>query len=56
MPLKYVFRMVHIQNIAYISKVGIVHKDSRNANPNYVNLGDVSASNFNPQRLCLLYI
>jgi len=42
MPLKYVFRMVHIQNIAYISKVGIVHKDSRNANPNYVNLGDVS--------------
>jgi len=45
MPLKYVYRMVHIQNIAYISKVGIVHRDSEKADPNYVNLGDISVIN-----------
>lgn len=38
----YVYRMTHIDNIQYILKNGITHKNSHNSNPNYISIGDVS--------------
>lgn len=37
-----VFRMTHIRNIPYILQHGITHKNSPNANPDYVSIGDGS--------------
>lgn len=37
--------MTHIENIPHILRYGITHKDSRNANPNFVNIGDTSLIN-----------
>ena len=37
-----IYRMTHIMNIAHILKYGITHKNSRNANGNYKDIGDVS--------------
>jgi hypothetical protein len=34
--------MTHIENIPHILAYGITHKDSSNANPNYLAIGDVS--------------
>jgi hypothetical protein len=34
--------MTHIENIPHILECGIVHKDSPNANPNYISIGDIS--------------
>jgi hypothetical protein len=34
--------MTHIENIPHILNCGIVHKDSSNANPNYISIGDIS--------------
>jgi hypothetical protein len=36
------YRMTHIENIKHILEYGITHKNSSNANPNYVNIGDIS--------------
>ena len=38
----YTYRMTHIENIPHILKHGIIHKNSLNANPNYISIGDVS--------------
>ena len=38
----FLYRMTHIQNIPHILKYGITHKNSPNANPNYVDIGDIS--------------
>lgn len=40
--IKYAFRMVHIKNIPHILQYGIVRKDSPNANPEYVPIGDAT--------------
>ena len=40
--IKYAFRMTHIENIPHILQVGIVHKDSPNASPTYIAIGDQS--------------
>lgn len=40
--IEYAFRMVHIKNIPHILQYGIVGKDSPNANPDYVPIGDAS--------------
>jgi hypothetical protein len=34
--------MTHIENIPHILSCGIVRKDSSNANPNYISIGDIS--------------
>jgi len=36
------YRMTHIDNIPFILKNGITHKDSPKANSNYINIGDKS--------------
>lgn len=36
------YRITHIENIPHILKYGITHKDSKNKNPNYKNIGDLS--------------
>ena len=38
----YLYRMTHIDNIPHILNYGITHKNSVNANPNYVQIGDES--------------
>ena len=38
----YIYRMTHIENIPHILKHGITHKDSPNANTDYVTIGDKS--------------
>lgn len=38
----YVFRMTHIENIPHILQNGITHSTSKNANPNFVPIGDSS--------------
>lgn len=38
----YVYRMTHIDNIPIILQNGIVHKNSPNADPNFVPIGDIS--------------
>ncbi len=37
-----VYRMTHIENIPHILEHGITHKDSKNCNPNFKNIGDLS--------------
>ena len=37
-----IYRMTHIENIPYILQHGITHKNSQNANPNFVSIGDLS--------------
>jgi len=41
----YIYRMTHIQNIPYVLEKGITHKNSKNANPHFVSIGDVSLIN-----------
>ena len=36
----YLFRMTHIENIPHILQYGITHSSSKNANPNFVPIGD----------------
>ncbi len=36
------FRMTHIDNIPFILDNGITHRNSVNANPDYISIGDVS--------------
>lgn len=36
------YRMMHIDNIPHILRFGITHKNSPNANPNYIPIGDSS--------------
>ena len=38
----YIYRMTHIENIPHILEHGITHKDSPDANPDYISIGDVS--------------
>lgn len=38
--LLYAFRMVHINNVPYIMKNGIIHHDSPLADPSYITIGD----------------
>ena len=40
--IKRAFRLTHIDNIANILQVGIVHRDSPLSNPDYVSIGDSS--------------
>ena len=42
MKIHFAFRLVHIDNIPHISQYGIVHKNSKKANKNYVAIGDTS--------------
>lgn len=37
--MKFLYRMTHIQNIPHILQYGITHRNSPNANPNYVQIG-----------------
>jgi hypothetical protein len=37
-----VYRVTHIRNIIHILENGITHKDSANANPDYITIGDES--------------
>lgn len=37
-----IYRMTHIKNIPHILRYGITHKNSPNANPNFVQIGDTS--------------
>jgi len=36
------FRMIHINNVPHILKYGITHRYSKNSNPDYENIGDIS--------------
>lgn len=36
------YRMTHVENIPHILQWGITHKNSLNANPNFITIGDVS--------------
>ena len=38
----HIYRMTHIENIPHILKHGVVHKNSPNANPEYISIGDAS--------------
>lgn len=38
----YIYRMTHIENILHILEYGVTHKNSLNANSNYVTIGDTS--------------
>jgi hypothetical protein len=38
----YIYRIIHIENIPHILQYGITHKNSPNANNNYVSIGDES--------------
>lgn len=38
----FLFRMTHIDNVPSILENGITHRDSVNANPDYISIGDVS--------------
>ncbi len=49
-PIRYAFRMTHIDNIPHILKVGIVHPSSSLADPDYVPIGDPSAIETRRQR------
>jgi len=44
MKLEYVniYRMTHIDNIPHVLRYGVTHKDSQNANPNFISIGDLS--------------
>lgn len=37
-----IYRMTHIKNVPHILQYGITHKDSPNANPNFITIGDIS--------------
>jgi hypothetical protein len=37
-----IYRMTHIENIPHILQYGITHRNSPNANPDYVTVGDKS--------------
>ena len=41
----YIYRMTHIENIPHILANGITHKNSPDANPDYVTIGDKSLIN-----------
>lgn len=36
----HLYRMTHIKNIPHVIQYGITHKNSQNANPDYINIGD----------------
>lgn len=38
----FIYRMIHIDNIPHVLANGITHKNSINANPNYIPIGDTS--------------
>ena len=38
----YLYRITHIENIPHTLKNGVTHRDSPNANPEYINIGDSS--------------
>jgi ssDNA thymidine ADP-ribosyltransferase, DarT len=37
-----IYRMTHIENIPHILQYGVTHRNSPNANPNFVTIGDLS--------------
>lgn len=37
-----IYRLIHIENIPHVLAHGITHKNSPNANPNFVGIGDLS--------------
>src|SRR5690554_3698718 len=39
---KYLYRMIHIENIPHVLQYGITHRNSPNANKNFVPIGDNS--------------
>ena len=41
----YLYRMTHIENISHITKHGLTHRNSKNANLNYVPIGDKTLIN-----------
>jgi len=41
-PIKYIFRMTHIDNIGHILKAGIVHATSPLASSDFISIGDTS--------------
>ncbi|MEL6556912.1 MAG: DUF4433 domain-containing protein [Bacteroidota bacterium] len=40
-----IYRMLHIKNIPHIMANGVTHKNSSNANPNFIGIGDISLIN-----------
>lgn len=40
-----IYRILHIENIPHIIENGITHKNSPNANPNFIGIGDISLIN-----------
>lgn len=39
---KYLYRMIHIENISHVLEYGITHRNSTNANRNFIAIGDSS--------------
>lgn len=39
---KYLYRMIHIENISHVLEYGITHRNSTNANLNFIAIGDSS--------------
>ena len=46
-----IYRIIHIDNINHVLRYGITHKDSRNANQNFVSIGDMSLINNRDSKL-----
>lgn len=44
------YRMTHIDNIPHILQYGITHRNSLNANPNFISIGDLSLINTRDQK------
>lgn len=49
-----IYRMTHIENISHILEYGITHRDSPNANLNYITIGDVSLINTRNQKTVIV--
>lgn len=39
---KYLYRIIHIENISHVLHYGITHRNSTNANRNFIVIGDSS--------------
>ncbi|MBC6411175.1 MAG: DUF4433 domain-containing protein [Ekhidna sp.] len=40
-----IYRILHIENIPHILDNGVTHKDSKNANPDFIGIGDIGLIN-----------
>lgn len=49
-----IYRMTHINNIPHILECGITHRNSKNSNVNFVNIGDTSLINTRNAKIVII--